>query len=106
LPTKISGYNAPEPLTAPKGSSGPGAVADKSPADAPSAAAPAASTADQVTLTGSARTLQKLGDAIASTPVVNTAKVAAVKQAVQGGTYQVDPGKVADKIIQSERDLS
>jgi negative regulator of flagellin synthesis FlgM len=78
---------------------------DKGQGDAPSAAAPAASTADQLTLTGSARTLQKLGDAIASTPVVNTAKVAAVKQAVQSGSYQVDPGQVADKIIQFESDL-
>ncbi len=106
MPTKISGYNTPDPLQAPKGSSAPATVADKGRSDAPSATtAPPAPTADQVTLTGSARTLQKLGDAIANTPVVNPAKVAAVKQAVQSGSYQVAPARVADKLIQFEQDL-
>jgi negative regulator of flagellin synthesis FlgM len=49
--------------------------------------------------------LQKLSEAVASAPVVDTQKVAAVKQAVQNGTYQVDAGRVADKLLQFESGL-
>jgi negative regulator of flagellin synthesis FlgM len=75
--------------------------------NAAAAAAPKApaSTADTVRITGSGLALQKLGEAVARAPVVDAGKVAAVKQAVQGGTYQIDNGRVADKIIQFESGL-
>jgi negative regulator of flagellin synthesis FlgM len=101
---KIRGYNATDATAPVKGSSS-GAPADKNQSAAASAAATAAPTADQVTLTGSARILQKLSDAIAGTPVVNAAKVAAVKQAVQSGSYKVDAGRVAGKLMDFERGL-
>ena len=68
-------------------------------------AAPASSTADTVTFTGPALALQKLSEAVAKAPVVNTQKVASVKQSVQNGTYQVDAGRVADKLLEFERGL-
>jgi negative regulator of flagellin synthesis FlgM len=49
--------------------------------------------------------LQKIEEAIAKAPVVDTAKVAAIKQAVSSGTYQIDTGRVADKLLQFERGL-
>jgi negative regulator of flagellin synthesis FlgM len=49
--------------------------------------------------------LQKIEQAVAQTPVVNTAKVATVKQAVTNGTYKIDAGRVADKILQFESGL-
>jgi negative regulator of flagellin synthesis FlgM len=56
-------------------------------------------------LTSSARSLQQTEAAIASTPVVNAAKVASVKQAINSGTFQIDAGRVADKLLQFERGL-
>lgn len=100
MPSKINGYSTSQPLAPSKGSS-PGAAADKAQADASGSAA-AAQTGDQVTLTTSARSLQKLSDAIAQAPVVDSAKVAAIKQSIAAGTYQVDAASVANKMLQFE----
>ena len=105
MPAKISGYSTSEPLAPPKGSSSGGVAADKTQADAAAPSSSPPQTADQVTLTSSARSLQKLSDAVAQAPVVNAAKVASIKQALTNGTYQVDVGRVADKIIQFENGL-
>ena len=103
MTAKISAYSAAEPVAPIKGSNSNSAVADK--AQGEGASAPGAAAADTVTLTPSARSLQKIEEVIAKTPVVNASKVAAVKQAVQSGNYQVDPGRVADKLLQFERGL-
>jgi negative regulator of flagellin synthesis FlgM len=105
VPNTVSGYKATEPLVPIKGSnSSNNAVADKLTGGAGTATSHAPSP-DTVTLTGSARALQKLGEAVAKTPVVNTAKVGAVKQAVASGTYQIDASRIADKLLQFERGL-
>jgi negative regulator of flagellin synthesis FlgM len=108
VPNRINGYNASEPLAPLNGSgSGPQGVdkAQGNAAGTPASPAPAAAAADTVSITGPALALQKLSDAVANAPVVNTQKVASVKQAVQGGTYKVDAGRVADKILQFENGL-
>ena len=102
MPGKISGFTASEPIAPPKGSSTGGVVADKSQSEQ---AGVASQTGDHVTLTTSARSLQKLSEAIAQAPVVNADKVASVKQAVNSGSYQVDSRRVADKMLQSEKGL-
>jgi len=102
---KITGYPTSEPVAPLKGSNAGNVVTDKSQGEASTAAAATAQTGDHVTLTDSARSLQKLSDAIAQTPVVNASKVATIKQAVQSGTYQVDPASVADKLLQFESGL-
>lgn len=104
MPSKISGLPTSEPLAPPKGSNTGSVAADKGPTDAP-AASPSAQTGDQVTLTTSARSLQKLSDAIAQTPVVDAAKVASIKQALSSGSYAVDSSRIADKMLQAEREL-
>ena len=106
MPDKISGYKATQPLAPIKGSKGNTPVADQSGSDASATSASTASpSSDHVTLTDSARSLQKIEEAIAKAPVVDTAKVAAIKQAVSSGTYQIDAGRVADKLLQYERGL-
>ncbi len=106
MPNKISGYAPSDPLSTVKGSVGGAAAADKTASEPNAAAAASASTADQVTFTGSARTLQKLHETLANTPVVDAAKVASVKQSVQSGSYQVDTGRVADKLLEFDSNLS
>lgn len=105
MPDKIRGFNASDAAAPVKGSSGGVSAADKNRGAAASTTATAAPAPDQVTLTGSARVLQKLSEAIAGAPVVDAAKVAAVKQALQSGSYQVDAGRVADKLLNFERGL-
>jgi negative regulator of flagellin synthesis FlgM len=108
VPNKISGYNSAQPVAPVKGAKGSAAVADKSGSNATSAtapAAPASKSSDHVTLTDSARSLQKIEEAIARAPAVDTAKVATIKEAVSAGTYKIDTGRVADKLLQFERGL-
>jgi negative regulator of flagellin synthesis FlgM len=101
---KISGYSTAEPVAPVKSSGSNGAVTDK-PQGETAAVVSTANTGDHVTLTDSARTLQKIEEAVAKTPVVNTEKVSAVKKAVASGTYQIHAGRVADKILKFERGL-
>ena len=105
MPNRISGYTPKAPLASVKGSGSSAPIVDKTQGEAAASSTPAASSADTVTITGSALTLQKLGEAVAKAPVVNTQKVASVKQAVQNGTYEVDSGRVADKLLQFENGL-
>jgi negative regulator of flagellin synthesis FlgM len=106
VPAKIGGYSTSEPVAPLKGSNSGGVVADKSQSEAaPAAASTTSQTGDHLTLTANARSLHKLSDVIAQAPVVNTAKVAALKQAVTSGTYQIDSARVAHKILQFESGL-
>jgi negative regulator of flagellin synthesis FlgM len=101
---KIGAYSAAEPLAPVKGSNNGGVVADKSQGEAATAGG-SASTGDTVTLTDSARSLQKIEEAVAKAPVVDAQKVAAVKQAIGSGTYKIDAGRVAGKLLKFERGL-
>jgi negative regulator of flagellin synthesis FlgM len=102
---KISAYSTAEPVAPVKGSNSNGVVTDKPQGEASAAAAAAPQSADTVTLTNSARSLQKIEEAVAKTPVVNAAKVASIKQAVNSGSYKIDAGRVADKLLQFESGL-
>jgi negative regulator of flagellin synthesis FlgM len=103
VPSKISGLPTSEPLAPPKGSNTGSVAADRTPTD--SSASSTAQTGDHVTLTTSGRSLQKLSDAIAQTPVVNAAKVSSIKDAVNSGSYSIDASRIAGKMLQAERGL-
>lgn len=105
MTNKINGYAPTEAIAPVKSSTNGAPVADKPQNDASSAATATTQGADQLTLTTSARSLQKLEETLANTPVVNTAKVASVKQQLSAGTYQVDSGRVASKLLQFESGL-
>jgi negative regulator of flagellin synthesis FlgM len=67
-------------------------------------AAPTGET-DRVTLTESARQLQRLAEAVAAAPDTDPARVAALKDAIARGEYRVDGQRVADRMIALEREL-
>jgi negative regulator of flagellin synthesis FlgM len=102
---KISGLSAAEPIVPTKNSGSSGVAADKPQSDGSASAVSTAQASDHVTLTDSARSLQKIEEAVAKAPVVNAHKVAAVKQAVNAGTYQINAAQVAGKLLQFERGL-
>jgi negative regulator of flagellin synthesis FlgM len=62
--------------------------------------------ADPVQITGSAKQLAALEQALKDQPVVDEARVAALRSAIESGTYQVDAARVADKLLRMEDQLS
>ncbi len=104
MPAKISGYATSEPLAPLKGTNAGGVAAERSQTDA-AAASSTSQTGDHLTLTTSARSLQKLSEAIANAPVVDASKVASIKQSVSSGAYRVDSTRIADKLLQFENGL-
>lgn len=58
-----------------------------------------------VSLGSTATQLSKMGASMANAPVVDANKVAEIKQAISEGRFQVNSGMVADRLIQSVRDL-
>lgn len=61
--------------------------------------------ADTVTVTGEATRLQEMEQSLSSSPVVDSEKVARIKQALADGNYQPNPEAIADKMIELEQDL-
>ena len=102
---KISGISKSEPVAKPTASGSGVVVTEKPQGEGSAAASSTAQTGDHVTLTDSARSLQKIEEAVAKTPVVNAGKVAAVKHAISSGTYKIDAGRVAGKLLKYERGL-
>lgn len=75
--------------------------------DAASASAPAAAAGgNPVSITDQARRLASLEQAVHSLPVVNEARVAQIRLAIEEGRYQVDPERIADKLLRTEQELS
>jgi negative regulator of flagellin synthesis FlgM len=68
------------------------------------ASLPGASETD-VHLTGAARGLAAIEQAVRALPVVDAARVAAVKQRLQSGSYEVDPQRIADRLLRIESNL-
>jgi negative regulator of flagellin synthesis FlgM len=96
--TKISGYhNRPVQVGADKSVS----------RTRDAAASPVGKTASgsPVHITDQARQLAALEQAVQSTPIVNEARVAAVRSAIEEGRYEVQPERIADKMLRMDRDL-
>lgn len=57
---------------------------------------------DTVTLTETASQLRSLTLALAERPVVDTKRVDDLRRAIANGTYSIDAGKVADRLLDYE----
>lgn len=67
----------------------------------------AAPEGDSLRLTGEASGLQTLARALGAAPAgIDMAKVNAVRAAISDGSYQVDPARIADRLLGLERDLA
>jgi negative regulator of flagellin synthesis FlgM len=96
--TKITGYqNRPVQAGAEKSVSR-ARDAAASPGDKAASGSP-------VHITDQARQLAALEQAVQSAPIVNEARVAAIRSAIEEGRYEVEPERIADKMLRMDRDL-
>ncbi|MGR5236513.1 flagellar biosynthesis anti-sigma factor FlgM [Vibrio alfacsensis] len=60
---------------------------------------------DAVSLSQQGKAVSKLQQDMAASPAYDSAKVAAIKEAIANGSYKVDPEKLADNMIKFENEL-
>ncbi len=60
---------------------------------------------DTVRITQSGLLMSKLEELVQSTPIVDRDRVAAIKDALASGTYEIDDQRVADKVLRFERNV-
>jgi len=65
----------------------------------------AAQAGDSLRLTGEATSLQTLQRELSSAPAIDAGRVQAVRDALQAGTYQIDPEAIADGMLNLESQL-
>jgi negative regulator of flagellin synthesis FlgM len=61
---------------------------------------------DSVSLTDTAARLQKLENTIAELPVVDSQRVEDIRSAISNGEYEVDPGRIAEKMVSFDSELN
>lgn len=76
-----------------------------SPADSKHVAHGGAAPNDTVELTSSAKLLERLDKTLASLPVVDTNRVAAVKADIENGNYEINADAIADAMLRFELSL-
>ncbi len=59
---------------------------------------------DGVTITSTAARLRSLESTISSLPVVDGLRVAEIKQAIDDGSYEINPQRIAEKMLDMEQE--
>lgn len=95
---KISGVDGAQTASVGAG------IGVRRPQDAAGAESSAAGSSD-VQITGTARTLAALEQALRDVPPINEERIAALRTAIEQGTYAVRPGHIADQLMQLEQAL-
>lgn len=62
----------------------------------------ASGSGDSVNLTDTASMLKKMEASLSSVPVVDVKRVESVKQSIMNGSFNVDPGRIAEKMVNFE----
>jgi negative regulator of flagellin synthesis FlgM len=65
----------------------------------------ATNASDPVHITDQAKQMAALEQTIKAMPAIDDTRVAEVRRALDEGRYEVNPERIADKLIRSERDL-
>ncbi|WP_409278309.1 flagellar biosynthesis anti-sigma factor FlgM [Pseudomonas defluvii] len=81
-----------------------GSSLENSSGAASASTAPAASTqsGETVHLSQEAQQLQKISEKLREQPVVNSGRVAELKQAIADGSYKIDSNRIASKLLNFE----
>lgn len=95
----INGISSPR-VTGPADDSPLRKQSEQAPAQADSS--PQSTARDTVSLSDDAVQLGKLDNSAISAPVIDTQRVEQVKAAIANGSYEVDPTRIADKMMQFE----
>jgi negative regulator of flagellin synthesis FlgM len=83
----------------------PSATGEARPRTPANPASTVASSGDKVELSSLSSSLQKAETAIAQAPVVDSQRVAEIKQAIANGEFKIDAGRIADGLITSVREM-
>ncbi|EJB8691383.1 flagellar biosynthesis anti-sigma factor FlgM [Vibrio parahaemolyticus] len=78
---------------------------DSSPTSSTTESKKAPAQQDAVSLSQQSKAVSKLQKDMAASPAYDSAKVAAIKEAIANGSYRVDPEKLADNMIKFENEL-
>lgn len=73
---------------------------------APAGSGPSPADGADLHLTGAARNLASIEQALRAMPAVDELRVAAVRQRLQDGSYEIEPQRVADRLLRMEADLA
>ncbi len=64
------------------------------------------STVDTVSLTDTSARLRQMENTLAKLPVVDSQRVEQVRRAIADGTFEVNPAKIAEKMVGMEKELA
>lgn len=81
------------------------AAAEPRPRTGAAPATQVASSSEKVELSSMSSSLAKAERAIAESPVVDSKRVAEIKQAIADGRFQINTERIADGLISSVRDM-
>ncbi len=96
-PTRPDMNQSSAPTTKVSGASAAGGASKES-------GAPAVSK-DTITLTNTAADMLKLEERLASIPDIDDVRVAAIKENIENGNYQIDADKIVDSLLKIEKNL-
>ncbi|MEH6616200.1 MAG: flagellar biosynthesis anti-sigma factor FlgM [Porticoccus sp.] len=88
-----------------QGSQRANSVSDKSRVDSTQNQSTSDVSGDTITFTNTAAEMLKLEDSLANLPDIDNSRVAAIKASIADGSYQVDPEKIVDSLLNIEKDL-
>ena len=104
MSSRINGFDTP-PVRGATGKAASRVASDRGSSGSGETAAPDSGSNDSVSISTAARNLASLNQLVQEQPGVDTARVAVIQQRIEDGTYQVNPQRIADKLMRMERDL-